>query len=141
MFLFVSSFPVSVEAEKISREKIENMREEKESVLDLISEKDKSMKKEIDKMKQAKKKIAKIEQDVAKVEVKLSQAEKEFQIFDKRFKQRIRQLYQQGEMGHMAILLSAESFSQFLFRFEVIRVIVKEDYSLLKARKDAKEKI
>lgn len=142
IFLIVSSFPTQyVQAEKISREKIEGMRKEKESVLDLISEKDESMKKEIEKMKQAKQKIAKIEQDVAKVEVHLNQAEKEFQVFDKRFKKRIRQLYQQGEMGHMAILLSAESFSQFLFRFEVIRVIVKEDYNLLKARKDAKEKI
>lgn len=142
MFLFVSVIPSpTVEAERISREELQKIRDQKEDILEVISKKDQSLKKEIEKMKKFKSVIDQIEKEVAKVEVKLSQAEKEFQVYDVRFKRRIRKLYQQGEMGHMAILLSADSFSQFLFRFEVIRIIVKEDYNLLKYRKDAKEKI
>ena len=142
MFVFVSVIPSpSVNAEKITREELQRIRTKKESILEVISKKDQSVKKEVEKMKKLKSKIADIEKDVAKVEVKLNQAEKEFKVYDVRFKRRIRKLYQQGEMGHMAILLSADTFSQFLFRFEVIRVIVKEDYNLLKYRKDAKDKI
>lgn len=142
VFLFVSVIPSpTVNAERITREELQNIRRKKESILDLIAKKDQSVKKEVDKMKKIKQKIAAIEKDAAKVEVKLNQAEKEFKVYDIRFKKRIRKLYQQGEMGHMAILLSADSFSQFLFRFEVIRVIVKEDYNLLKQRRDARDKI
>lgn len=142
MFLFHSILPSpNGYAEKVSREKLDELRDEKEDILDEISKKDKNLKNEIEKMKQAKDKINLIEKDAAKVQVRLDQSEKEFQVYDKRFKKKIRQLYQQGEMSHMAILLSADSFSQFLFRFEIIRVIVKEDYSLLKDRRDAKKKI
>lgn len=142
MFFFVSVIPSPVvNAERITRKELEEIRNKKESILEAIAKKDESVKKELDKMKKAKSIISNIEKDVAKVEVKLNQAEKEFRVYDIRFKRRIRKLYQHGEMGHMAILLSADSFSQFLFRFEVIRVIVKEDYNLLKHRKDAKQKI
>lgn len=142
MFLFVSVIPSpEVRAERITREKLDDIRNKKDNILEVIAEKDKNVKKEIEKINKAKEMIKNIEEEVAKVEVKLDQAEKEFQVYDVRFKKRIRKLYQHGEMGHMAILLSADSFSQFLFRFEVIRVIVKEDYNLLKHRKDAKEKI
>ncbi|SHE95385.1 Murein DD-endopeptidase MepM and murein hydrolase activator NlpD, contain LysM domain [Seinonella peptonophila] len=144
LFILVASFILSPDlifAEKISREKINQIKTQKKTVLDQITAKDSAMKKEIDKMKAAQQKIDTIEQDAAKVEIALNQAEQELKIYDDKFKLRVRKLYQRGEMGYMATLFAADSFGKFLHRFEIVRVIMKKDYALIEERRQAKNKV
>lgn len=144
LLLFTGTFFSSnsvIYAEKFSREQLKEVKKKKESILDEINAKNGEIKKEIDKIKAAQQKINQTEDQVAKVEVQLSQAEKELKIYDDKFKERIRRLYQRGEMSYMSTLFAATSFGQFLQRFELIRVIMKEDYALIKERKLAKQKV
>ncbi len=55
---------------------------------------------------------------------------KEEEKYKKLFKNRIRKLYQQGEVGYVVSLLESKSFGEFLARFESIRLIAKRDHSL-----------
>lgn len=137
---FLSSYS-DIHAEEFSREKLKEVKKKKESILDEISKKNAAMKKEVDKIKAAQQKINQIEDQAAKVEVRLSQAEKELKVYNDKFNERIRRLYQRGEMSYMSTLFAASSFGQFLQRFELVRVIMKEDYALIKERKLAKEKV
>ncbi|MDN4594386.1 M23 family metallopeptidase [Polycladomyces subterraneus] len=71
-----------------------------------------------------------------------SRAEKEWQTRSAIFKQRVRMIYQSGNMGYMSALLQADSVEEFLVRFETLRLIVKQDRDILnryfaaKARKE-----
>lgn len=137
--LLLTLVPIqSVRAEKITREKLNDIKDQKKGMLDLISTKDAAMKKEVEKMNAADAKIKQTEIEAAKVEIKLYQAEKELKVYDDKFKKRIRNLYQKGEMGYMATLFAADSFGKFLHRYEIVRVIMKKDYSLIQDRKEAK---
>src|SRR5690606_41580234 len=60
----------------------------------------------------------------------MEEIKKEEEKYKKIFKNRIRKLYQQGEVGYMVSLLESKSFGEFLARFESIRLIAKRDHSL-----------
>src|SRR5690606_19773486 len=56
------------------------------------------------------------------------------------FKNRIRRMYQRGEMGYMTALLEADSFREFLDKFEALRLLVKQDHSVLEGYFNTKSK-
>lgn len=80
------------------------------------------------------------DQKVEQAKKDLQQAEKDLNTHSALFKQRVREIYIKGDMGYMQALFSANSISEFLTRFEVIRLIVKEDRVLLNQYFNAKEK-
>jgi murein DD-endopeptidase MepM/ murein hydrolase activator NlpD len=118
------------------KEKLEELQQEKEKK-DNQLEQTESQKEELDK------KIAEIEKSVAEYDEKMNQKNAEMVKHQKalaqqqeKFGRTIRRLYQQGEMGYMSQLLAADSFGEFLNRFESLRLIVKEDNAVVKKYQD-----
>ncbi len=120
-----------------SREKLMNVRKQKNSVLDTIAEGNETLEKYNNIMKQNQQKIEALQEQVNKVEVQKKEAEEKQAVVQKKFESRIRVLYEQGEMGFMALLLQAKSFNEFLSRFEYVRLVAQQDYALVKEKMEA----
>ena len=102
------------------------------------------MKKDIEKQK---KKLNKLEKELHDTEKKIDKIEKEMELLKEQlgkreqlFKNRIRRMYQRGEMGYMTALLEADSFREFLDKFEALRLLVKQDHSVLEGYFNTKRK-
>lgn len=122
---------------KTKREQLMEIRQQKNSVMDSIAKGNTVLEKYNNQMKLNQQKIDEIQEQVDKVAVLKKQSEEKEVVFQKKFNKRIRKLYAQGEMGYMALLLQANSFNEFLSRFEYVRLVAQQDYALLQERKKA----
>ncbi|SFI64053.1 murein hydrolase activator EnvC family protein [Thermoflavimicrobium dichotomicum] len=127
----------SAENTENAREKLHEVRKEKKDLLEEITKNDSSLKKYTDQIEQAENQVIKIQKQVDQKVVEWRRAKDVEKVYREKYNKRIRRLYQLGEFGYMRTLLSAKSFGQFLARFESVRLIMKQDYSLLKNRMDA----
>ena len=98
-------------------------------------------------MSKAEKTLNELEKDLYDTEKKIDKIEKELDLLkdqlgkrEELFKNRIRRMYQRGEMGYMTALLEADSFREFLDKFEALRLLVKQDHSVLEGYFKTKEK-
>lgn len=73
------------------------------------------------------------------VELQNSQAEEETQYAA--MKDRVRFMVEHGNMSYLEILLSADNFSDFLYRFEIISQISSRDQSLFENLKAVRENV
>ncbi|GGE17068.1 hypothetical protein GCM10011571_18470 [Marinithermofilum abyssi] len=110
-----------------SKQELKDINEQQDEVQKSIDELEK-------KIAPIKKKVTDLEKKMADTNKKINALEKDMKKnkkdLDKAsavFKERIRIMYQQGEMGTMEALLEADSFEEFLQRFEVLRIILKQD--------------
>jgi murein DD-endopeptidase MepM/ murein hydrolase activator NlpD len=122
---------------KTKREELLEIREQKNKVLDSIAEGNTTLQKYSKQMQDSQKKIDGIQEKVETVSVEKKKAEEYEVIYQKKFNTRLRELYENGEMGYMSLLLQAGSFNEFLLRFEYVRLVAQQDYSLLAQRKAA----
>ncbi|MBA4495587.1 murein hydrolase activator EnvC family protein [Paenactinomyces guangxiensis] len=127
--------PGTVLAEKKSLKEIQKDKAStKEDIKDVqarLNEKQKSIQaieKEVDKYD---KKIAELNKDLQKNEKQLAAQQKNFQEI-------VTKLYLKGEMGYMAKLVEANSFNDFLMRFELVRLKLKQDISIINNFKKTK---
>jgi murein DD-endopeptidase MepM/ murein hydrolase activator NlpD len=120
-----------------TREELLKMREEKAKVMETIAAGNQTLSKYTRDMIEIQKEIDKLQEQVDKVEVLKKQAEDKEVVYQKQFNKRVRELYEKGETGYMALLLQSNSFGEFLSRFEMVRLIAQQDYALLKARQEA----
>lgn len=116
-----------------------------------IREKKKDVQKDLEEVKkdveEQKKKLNKLEKELHDTEKKIDKIEKEMKVLKEQlgkreqlFKNRIRRMYQRGEMGYMTALLEADSFREFLDKFEALRLLVKQDHSVLEGYFNTKSK-
>lgn len=113
------------ELKQIKQEK-EKEKADAKKVLALLEEK----KKEIQKIEE---KIAPLDAQIAKLNQELQKNEKALNEQFKRFKAIVERVYLTGEMEYTVRLLEARSFSEFLARYEVVRLLVKRDASVLQS--------
>ncbi|MDR6224565.1 murein hydrolase activator EnvC family protein [Desmospora profundinema] len=129
-----------------------NKKEELNKQLDDIKEKKGETEKDIQKLKEKidekKKVLSGLERKVEVTRKELNQAEKRLEKaqetleqYNGQYKKSVRNMYLYGDMGRMESLLSAESFNQFLTRFELMRLMVKRDHTIVKKYYDEKEKV
>lgn len=129
-----------------------NKKEELNKKLDDIEEKKGETQESIQQLKndieEKKKVLSKLELDLQetrdeleKAEKKLEEAQETLEQYNGAFKQSVRNMYIYGDMGRMENLLSAESFNQFLTRFEIMRLMVKRDHGVVKKYYDEKAKV
>ena len=102
------------------------------------------MKKTVDKYK---KELKPLEEDLEKAKKKeekakekLKDAKEELDKVDDQYKSSVRSMYIHGGSNQMQSLLTASSFEQFLARFEVLRLIIKQDFEVVKEYYEQKEK-
>lgn len=64
-------------------------------------------------------------------QAELKEAEIELEKNDKILRQRVRAMYESGPVGYLDVLLEAESFSDFLNRYEMLKWVVAKDAELI----------
>ncbi|WP_170839932.1 peptidoglycan DD-metalloendopeptidase family protein [Lihuaxuella thermophila] len=132
--LLVAGLPFHGASAENVREKVKEIREKKADILDQISQKNAEMQKYEQTIREAQEEVKKIEKQVEPVQLELKKRMDEAEEVNKVFKQRLRFLYQKGEMNYMANVLAADSFNDFLTRFEYARLFIKQDYALFQKR-------
>ncbi|PWK12988.1 murein hydrolase activator EnvC family protein [Tumebacillus permanentifrigoris] len=78
---------------------------------------------------------------IDKSQAELVVAEQRVKERDILLKQRLRMMYEQGEVQYLDVLLSATSFSDFLERFDTLSIIFQQDTSILKKNKTDRDDI
>ncbi|MBN2907947.1 peptidoglycan DD-metalloendopeptidase family protein [Polycladomyces sp. WAk] len=126
-----------VDKTKKELQDIRNRKSQKEADLEKVKE---QLDAREQKLNELEKKLDEQNKKVEKAKKDLQQAEKELNQHAAIFKQRVREIYMKGDMGYMKALFSAGSFNEFLVRFETIRLIVKQDRTLLNHYFEAREK-
>jgi murein DD-endopeptidase MepM/ murein hydrolase activator NlpD len=129
------------EVSSATRQKVEQIRQQKQQYLNQKSQISADISKQQAVMQQAKKKIEEIQKEMDPIEQQYLQALDKEKAVENEFKNRLRSLYLQGETHYLAQLLSADSFNQFLKRFEVVRLIAEQDYQLLEKHRQAVEEV
>lgn len=69
--------------------------------------------------------------------VQLNAATKSLKLHDAMLRKRLVDIYENGEMGYAAVLLSARSFSEFVERWEDLRLLIAANEHAVRARKIA----
>ena len=80
-------------------------------------------------------------QQIEKTKQELAAAEERVKASDKLLKERLRLMYQQGDVQYMEVLLASTSFSDFLDRFDSLQAIFKQDTEILRKNKEDRDLI
>jgi murein DD-endopeptidase MepM/ murein hydrolase activator NlpD len=116
---------------------LEDLRNKKNSVMNDISKKNAQMDQLKKTISEADAKIKEIQKQLEPVEKEYNEKLKAYDAVNQKFKQRIRTLYENGENNYMALLLSADSFSSFITRFDFVHMLVDSDYKLVQDKINA----
>lgn len=85
--------------------------------------------------------IAKNEQEIAAKEAELAKAEEMAKKYDADFKTRARVMYERGSASYLDVIFGSKSFSDFLYRVEMVKQIVDYDKEVLKKMAEARQVI
>ncbi len=83
------------------------------------------------KLQDLEKKVDVFDQQIAKHTKSLAENQKKLEQQEDKFKKMLVRMYQEGHMQYTVKLLESDSFSEFLARFETLRIIVKQEKALL----------
>ncbi|MGI6126328.1 MAG: murein hydrolase activator EnvC family protein [Planifilum sp.] len=117
-------------ADKAKKE-LEEIRKQKKGVQKELESVQKDVEKQKKKLNKLEKQLYTTEKKIGKIEKKMEVLEDQLGKREKLFKNRIRRMYQRGEMGYMTALLESDSLREFLDKFEALRLLVKQDHSVL----------
>ncbi|SEN46845.1 murein hydrolase activator EnvC family protein [Lihuaxuella thermophila] len=93
------------------------------------------------KLQDLEKKVDSYDQQIAKYTQSLAENQKMLEKQESKFKKILVRMYQEGQMDYTVRLLEAETFSEFLARFETVRIIVKQEKAILDNYINIKRKI
>jgi murein DD-endopeptidase MepM/ murein hydrolase activator NlpD len=142
-----SSLVLGTSYAETNKEKLEKKKEDLEKIRSDKKEKGKELSKTNKERKELEEEIEEIQEELEEYTKKLDKQgqelvkqEKILEEKEEKFKSTIRRLYEQGEFGYMMQILSAESFSEFLRRFESLRIIINQDNNIIKNYRKEVEK-
>lgn len=78
---------------------------------------------------------------IEKSQTELAAAEERVKERDILLKQRLKMMYEQGEVQYLEVLLNATSFSDFLERFDTLSIIFQQDTEILRKNKADRDEI
>lgn len=113
------------------QENLKDIRKKKDEAQKDINKVVEDIKKVKEEMNSIEKEMDETREKIEKVGKELEAAKQDVEKFKDVFKKRLRFMYQKGELGYMHTLFEAESFGQFLERFESIRIIVRQDHAAM----------
>ena len=73
--------------------------------------------------------------------VQLDAARKSLDLHDTLLKKRLIDIYENGDMGYAAVLLSARTFTEFVERWEDLRLLIATNETAVRSRKAAEAKV
>lgn len=124
--------PQAINAEGVDgkKQELKEIKKQKEQAQKTV---DKLMKK----IQPHKEKVESLEKQIAATNKKIHKAEEEskknaekLKYYEGLFKNRVRLMYEKGEMGSMRALFESDNFGEFLQRFEMLRLILMRDREL-----------
>lgn len=74
-------------------------------------------------------------------EEELAETEEHLEETDKILRQRIRAIYESGPVSYLEVLLAAQDFSDFLNRYEMLKIVISKDSELLEEVRQQKEEL
>lgn len=123
-----------IQQEERAREReLERVQSEQRGVRAQIVELDKSLDETNRKLEETRLQLADAEQRLAAAQEELAAAEAELARREDLLGRRLRAIAEHGTLAYLDILLSAETFSDFLKRFELLQQIIEQDVTLLEA--------
>ncbi len=140
--IFVIAVPDTSYADrKAEQEKLDKIRKEKKEKKETVEQVEENLKKSKAELEKIEKQISEYDQQLSQLSRELSKTQEDLSKQRDHVSKIFRRLYIQGDTRYMAEILSAESFSQFLLRFETMRMLVKRETRLLSNYRKGKEKI
>ena len=73
--------------------------------------------------------------------IQLNAARKTLKLHDDLLKRRLVDIYEHGDMGYVSVLLASRSFSDFVERWEDLRLLIAANQRTVRARKAAEQKV
>ena len=73
--------------------------------------------------------------------IQLNAAEKSLKLHNDRLNKRLVDIYENGDMGYVAVLLSARTFAEFVERWEDLRLLIATNERAVRDRKAAQAKV
>ena len=114
---------VSAESGKKELEEVRDQQKKSEGEIEKIQDMKVETQKELAKVEQE---ITKLDQQIGEINKKIEANQTYLEKHEKSFGENLRRMYLQGDGTHLAHLFSVDSFSRFLERFEVMRILMKE---------------
>ncbi|AUS10102.1 hypothetical protein C1X05_15555 [Laceyella sacchari] len=94
-----------------------------------------------EKVDQIEKEIGSIDDQIAKHKADLQKSQRELKQKQEKFNTVVARMYQQGQSHYLAFMLNADSFNDFLARFELVRIVLKREKNVLDGYKKAQSDI
>jgi murein DD-endopeptidase MepM/ murein hydrolase activator NlpD len=73
--------------------------------------------------------------------IQLNAAQKTLKLHDDLLKRRLVDVYEHGDLGYLSVLLASKSFTDFVERWEDLRLLIAANQRAVRARKAAEEKV
>jgi murein DD-endopeptidase MepM/ murein hydrolase activator NlpD len=85
--------------------------------------------------------VATTTNELKKVEANLKDAEQKYQVRKTALSARLRALNEEGRVNYLGVLFGSSSFADFIGRFDMLKLVVKQDSNLFAQVKDDKQKL
>lgn len=85
--------------------------------------------------------VATVTNNLKQVEADLKQAEEQYEERKKLFAARVRAIHEAGSVNYIGVLLGSNSFSDFISRFDMVKLLVKRDSQLFASVKEEKREL
>ncbi|HTU69238.1 MAG TPA: peptidoglycan DD-metalloendopeptidase family protein [Candidatus Baltobacteraceae bacterium] len=73
--------------------------------------------------------------------IQLDAAQRSFKLHDEALRRRLVDIYENGDLSYAAVLLSARSFSEFVERWEDLRLLIDANETAVRERRAAEERV
>lgn len=124
-----------------NRQRIDQLRGQERSLTSELAQLDRDLAATQDRIAIAQARLEDAEERLRQAEEELAQAEANLARRDDLLARRVRAIAEHGMMGYLEVLLAAESFSDFLARFHLLRQIIDQDVTLLEAARADREAV
>ena len=150
---FISSASAATQAElksKISesqskkakaQQDLNNLSKQKEAVVSEKKQLDEEIAKIEDEVSSVNSAIAQNEAQIAVKESEIAAQQQKIELYDDEFKTRARVMYKHGSTSYLDVLFGADSFSDLLYKVQMVKKVIEYDKSVLSEMKTAKQAI
>lgn len=126
-----------------NRQKLQENKKQQQNVLAELDKIDRDMKQTSQELEQLANEIDSLQASIAETEKELQKAEEDLQKRTEILYERLRNIYTEGDVSFLEVLLKSESVTDFLTRFDLMQRIAEQDMNLTKelaAERDAIKK-
>ncbi|WP_206425320.1 murein hydrolase activator EnvC family protein [Staphylospora marina] len=122
-------------------QKLKEIQQNKKKTESELNKTQSSLKEKEEKVRELETQLGKMKDELAKHQQDLAENEKRLKEQEARFRAMLVRMYEKGESQYLVHLLTAESFSDFLQRFETVRLILKHERNTLDGYIETKQNI